>query len=237
MMGVLHTKPTLSDNFFGSFRKLEFDTTCNRSFVIPYHVLPYLKNLKELNVHSSDAVQVIFDSDETEVETKGIIFGLEKLTLKHLSNLKCVWKKKLKGIVSFSNLEEVNVDGCGSLVTLFPLSIAKNLKKLETFDIEECEKMEEIVGREDEMEHGTTITFEFPCLSYLILVNLPLLSCFYSGKHHLECPLLDKLYVGYCPKLKLFRPSFDDSHKDEVIEAPINRLQQPLFSIEKVMKH
>ncbi|XP_047155417.1 uncharacterized protein LOC124826602 [Vigna umbellata] len=236
MMGVQHTKPTVSHNFFGSFTKLEFGITCNRSFVIPSHILPYLKNLKELNVHSSDEVEIIFDTDEIEVETKGIIFGLEKLTLKHLSHLNCVWKENLEEIVSFSNLQEVEVDGCGSLVTLFPLSLAKNLGKLETLEIQECEKMVEIVGRPDETEHGTTILIEFPCLSYLVLEKMSLLSCFYPGKHHLECPLLDRLYVECCPKLKVFRSSFDDDSKKEVLEAPIN-LQQPLFSIEKVTKY
>ncbi|XP_052728349.1 uncharacterized protein LOC108328951 [Vigna angularis] len=234
MYGVHHRKPIVSHNFFGSFKKLEFDAACKRTILIPSHVLPYLKNLEELNVHNSDVVQVIFGSDEIEVETKEIIFGLEKLTLKHLSNLKCVWKENLEGIVSFSNLQEVEVDDCGSLVTLFPLSLAKNLGKLETLDIRKCEKMVEIVGREDEMEHGTTIMFEFPCFTYLVLEKMPLLSCFYPGKHHLECPLLDKLYVACCPKLKLFKSSFDDDSKKGVLEAPISLLQQLLFSIQKV---
>ncbi|XP_027925695.1 uncharacterized protein LOC114183052 isoform X2 [Vigna unguiculata] len=229
--GVQHKNPVISINFFGSFKKLEFDATCKRVIVIPSHILPYLRNLEELNVHSSDVVQVIFDTDETEVETRGIIFGLKKLTLKHLSNLKCVWKKNLEGIVSFSNLEEVNVDGCGSLVTLFPLSLAKNLGKLWSLELKRCEKMVEIVGRED---NGTTIMFEFPRLSFLYLKNMPLLSCFYPRKHYLECPLLGSLLVECCPKLKLFTSDSDDSHKDEVIEAPIKPLQQPLFSIEKV---
>ncbi|WVZ06545.1 hypothetical protein V8G54_019891, partial [Vigna mungo] len=234
MIRVQHAKPTASDNFFGSFRKLEFDITCNRSFVIPSHILPYLKNLEELMVHSSDVVQVIFDTDEIAVETKGIIFGLKKLILYDLPNLKCVWKENIEGIVSFSNLQRVDVEGCGSLVTLFPSSLAKSLGKLNTLDIQECEKMVEIVGKEDEMEDETTIMFEFHCLSYLNLETMPLLSCFYPGKHHLECPLLDQLYVECCPKLKLFISSFGDDSKKEVLEAPTNLLQQPLFSIEKV---
>ncbi|BAT83739.1 hypothetical protein VIGAN_04094400 [Vigna angularis var. angularis] len=231
MSEVHHRQPIVSDNFFGSFKKLDFDAACNRTILIPSHVLPYLKNLEELNVKESDAMHIIFDIDESDVKTKGVVFGLKKITLKNLSNLKHVWKKNSSKIVSFHNLQEVDVDGCGSLVTLFPLSLAKNLGKLKTLDIQKCEKMVEIVGREDDMEHGTTI--EFPCLWYLNLENMPLLSCFYTGKHHLECPLLDRLYVECCPNLKVFRSSFDDDSKKEVLEAPTNLLQQPLFSIEK----
>ncbi|XP_022635607.1 uncharacterized protein LOC106758566 [Vigna radiata var. radiata] len=234
MSGVHHTKPIVLDNFFGSFKKLEFDAACNRTILIPSHVLPYLKNLEELNVKNSDAIQIIFDIDESEVKTKGVVFGLKKLTLNKLSNLKHVWKENSTGIISFHNLPEVVVNGCGSLITLFPLSLAKNLGKLKKLELEECEKMVEIVGREDEIEHGTPIMLEFPCLSRLGLEKMPLLSCFYPGKHHLECPLLDELYVACCPKLKLFTSNFDDDSKKEVSEAPTNLLQQPLFSIEKV---
>ncbi|WVZ05358.1 hypothetical protein V8G54_018704 [Vigna mungo] len=233
---VRHGKFAFPDNFFGCLKKLKFDEACKRDTLIPSHVLPYLKNLEELNVEKCESAQLIFDTDESEIQTYGMVFRLKKLSLKHLSNLKCVWKENTEGIVRFSNLKSVDVDGCGSLVTLFPLSLAKNLGKLKILDIQECEKMVEIVGREDEMEHGTTIMFEFPSLSYLYLENMPLLSCFYRGKHDLECPLLDRLYVECCPELKVFSSSFDDDSKKEVLEAPTNLLQQPLFSIKKVSR-
>ncbi|XP_020218566.2 uncharacterized protein LOC109801841 [Cajanus cajan] len=134
MKGVRHGKPAFPDNFCGSLKILEFDAASKRDIVIPSHVLPYLKSLEELNVYNSDAAQVIFDIDKT----KGIVFRLKKLTLKDLSNLECVWKwnKAPQGIVNFPNLQEVDVRNCGSLVTLFPSSIAKNLVKLESLQID-----------------------------------------------------------------------------------------------------
>ncbi|ESW11926.1 hypothetical protein PHAVU_008G070800 [Phaseolus vulgaris] len=229
MAKVQHKKPVISENFFGSFNKLEFDAACNRHIIIPSHVLPYLNNLEELNVHSSGAVQVIFDIDESE---KGILCPLKKLILQNLPNVKCLWKENPRGFVSFPYLQEVVVSACGNLVTLFSSSSAKNLEKLEKLYIDECEKLIEIVGKEDGMEHGTTLMFEFPYLSSLTLSSMPVLSCFYPGKHHMECPLLDTLKVVFCPKLKLFTSNFDDGEKEGVIEAPISLLQQPLFSVE-----
>ncbi|XP_068484966.1 uncharacterized protein [Phaseolus vulgaris] len=99
--------------------------------------------------------------------------------------------------------------------------------------MERCEKLIEIVGKEDGMDHGTTFMFELPVLSFLYLENMPLLSCFYPRKHHLECPSLKVLFVICCPNLKLFTSDFDDSQKG-VIEASISLIQQPLFSVEKV---
>ncbi|KAL5166952.1 putative disease resistance protein [Glycine soja] len=234
--GFRHGKPAFPENFFGCLKKLEFDGESIRQIVIPSHVLPYLKSLEELYVHNSDAVQIIFDTVDSEAKTKGIVFRLKKLTLEDLSNLKCVWNKNLQGILSFSNLQDVVVQDCENLVTLFPLSLARNLGKLKTLHIGICDKLVEIVGKEDVTEHGTTEMFEFPCLWNLLLYKLSQLSCFYPGKHHLECPLLKCLDVFYCPKLKLFTSEIHNSPKQAVIEAPISQLQQqPLFSIEKIV--
>ncbi|KAG4403275.1 hypothetical protein AAZX31_01G066400 [Glycine max] len=224
MTGDQHSKPAFSDNLFRNLKKLEFDVAGKRDIVIPSHVLPYLKSLEELNVHSSDAVRVIFDIDDSDANTKkGIVFHLKNLTSKGLSNLECIWNKNPEGIVRFPNLEKVVVDGCGRLVTLFPSSLARNLGNLKALVIWICSSLVAIVGKGNAaMEHGTTEMFEFPCLSLLNLWNMPLLSCFYHGKHHLECPILETLYVVICPKLKLFT-------SEAVIEAPNRRIQQPLF--------
>ena len=74
--------------------------------------------------------QIIFDTVDSEAKTKGIVFRLKKLILEDLSNLKCVWNKTPQGILSFSNLQDVDVTECRSLATLFPLSLARNLGKL-----------------------------------------------------------------------------------------------------------
>nr|AEB06131.1 Rpp4 candidate R10 [Glycine max] len=234
--GVRRAKPAFLKNFFGSLKKLEFDGAIKREIVIPSHVLPYLKTLEELNVHSSDAAQVIFDIDDTDTNTKGMVLPLKKLILKDLSNLKCVWNKNPRGTLSFPHLQEVVVFKCRTLARLFPLSLARNLGKLKTLEIQICHKLVEIVGKEDVTEHGTTEMFEFPCLWKLLLYKLSLLSCFYPGKHHLECPVLESLEVSYCPKLKLFTSEFHNNHKEAVTEAPISRLQQqPLFSVDKIV--
>ncbi|XP_027351357.1 uncharacterized protein LOC113862472 [Abrus precatorius] len=236
---VRHGKPALPDNFFRNLKILEVNSLCeNREIVIPSHILPYLKSLEELNVDGCDEVQVIFEIDDSETKkTKGTVFHLKKLILDDLRHLKCVWNKNPQGIVSFPNLQEVVVKDCKRLTKLFPLSIARNLAKLKTLEVIKCKRLEEIVGKEDQMELETTEMFEFPCLSSLVLRKLPRLTCFYLGRHHLECPMLECLDVSYCCMLKLFMSEFN-SHQ-AVVEGPdrtLNRgLQQPLFLVEKVI--
>ncbi|KAK7394838.1 hypothetical protein VNO78_15379 [Psophocarpus tetragonolobus] len=130
--------------------------------------------------------------------------------------------------MNFPSLEEVFVDDCGSLTTLFPSSVAKNLGKLRTLELKCCAELVEIVEKDDDaMEHGTTEMFEFPFLSLLHLYKLPLLSCFYPGKNHLVCPVLERLHVARCPHLELFTSEFHDSN------IQVRSTSQPLFSIEK----
>ncbi|KOM37189.1 hypothetical protein LR48_Vigan03g057000 [Vigna angularis] len=218
---------------FGNIKKLEFDGKSKGDTVIPSNVLSHLKSLEELNVHNSDEVQVIFGMNDSHTETKETVFHLKKLILKDLSNLKCILNKNPQESVSFPNLHELFVDGCGSLVTLF----ARNLGKLKTHEKQRYDKLVEIAGKEDAIENGTTevLMFEFPCLSLLTLYNLTNLNCFCPEKHHLECPKLEIMHVAYCPKLKLFTSKIHDSHKEAIAEAPISCLQQPLFIVEKVV--
>jgi len=238
---IWHSKAGFQDNYFRSLKTLlVMDIT--KDHVIPSQVLPCLKNLEVLEVKSCKEVEVIFDVNDMETKKKGIVSRLKRLTLNSLPNLKCVWNKNSQGTISFPNLQEVSVFDCGKLAALFPSYLARNLLKLEELHIESCDKLVDIVGEDDAIEPETTEMFKFPCLNLLILFRLPLLSCFYPAKHHLLCPLLEILDVSYCPKLKLFTSEFHDSCKESVIEIEvsstitISRLQQPLFSVEKVTK-
>lgn len=242
MEEIWHSKAAFQDNYFHSLKTLVvMDIT--KDHVIPSHVLPCLKNLEELEVESCGAVEVIFDIDDIDTKKKGIVARLKKLTLTILPNLSRVWKKNPQGIVSFPNLQEVSVFDCGQLATLFPSSLAINLPKLQMLEIQWCGKLVEIVEKEDATELGTAKILKFPRLFLLLLYNLPQLTCFYPGKHHLECHMLDVLDVAYCPMLKLFTSKFHDSYKEAVTESQVsvptttNWRQQPLFSVEEVTKH
>jgi len=164
--------------------------------VIPSQLLPCLKNLEELEATGCKAVEVIFDVNDMNTKKEGIVSRLRKLTLESLPNLKSVWNKNPQATISFPNLAEVYAFDCGELAALFPSDLARNLPKLEELRIESCDKLVDIVGKDDAIEFETTEMFRFPSLFLLILFKLPLLSCFYPGKHHLLCPLLETLDVS-----------------------------------------
>ncbi|KAI4353825.1 hypothetical protein L6164_002750 [Bauhinia variegata] len=181
------------------FTNLEYLSVVNCEFlsiVIPCHLLFYLKNVKELIVRSCNSVQTVFDISEI----KSGEIHLERMTLENLPNLKNVWNlvENSQGIFSIPSLETVRITSCESLNFLFPASLAENLEKLQNLSIENCEEMEEIVGKDETAAEGEFHKFKFPCLTKLTLKGLFKLECFYPGKHNLECPKLESLVVVHC---------------------------------------
>lgn len=218
-----------------------------RDYVIPSHLLYYLKNMEELRVRNCTQVKVIFDINDKGMmsKTKEIAFHLRNLRLEKLPNLKSVWNKNPQGqqgqVVKFQDLREVDVTSCKSLRSLFRSYMAKNLRQLRSLKIATCDDLVEIVGTEEEEDdvQGGIVTqkFEFPCLTSLTLYYLPQLDCFYRGTHIMNCSSLQNLYVGFCDKLGMFTTKHTSSHqeaypKDEIGVSTYYR--EPLFLVEEV---
>ncbi|XP_022642065.1 uncharacterized protein LOC106773505 [Vigna radiata var. radiata] len=185
-------------SWFYSLKILKLEKCVIQPFAIPSNILPYLRSLKELQVQGCNNVEVIFEMNAEE--GTGSTFHLQKLTLQELPKLKDVWERNSKGTESFQNLKLVNVRNCENLQTVFPLTLAKCLKKLDELQIIDCEGLLEIVRKEED----TAAVFVFPCLTTLTLADLPELIYFYPESFTLECSALHKMIVWNCPALELF---------------------------------
>ncbi|XP_068477291.1 uncharacterized protein [Phaseolus vulgaris] len=186
------------NSWFYSLKILKLENCVIQPCAIPSNILPYLRSLEELQVRGCNNVKVIFEMNAEE--RTGTIFHLQKLTLQQLAQLKDVWERNGKGTQSFQNLKVVNVSKCENLQTVFPLTLAKNLKKLNELQIVFCDGLHEIVRKEEDTE----AVFVFPWLTALYLGHLPELIYFYPESFTLDCPVLNKLFMWGCPELKLF---------------------------------
>ncbi|KAB5529212.1 hypothetical protein DKX38_019293 [Salix brachista] len=141
-------------------------------------------------------------------------------------------------------LEELRLNNCGveEIVAeeerlgeapkfVFPKTssfILWGLRKLKSFypgrHTSEWPVLKEIVAEEERL--GEAPKFVFPKTSSFILWNLPKLKSFYPGRHTSEWPVLKKMDVYRCNEVPVF-----DLEQDQLGME----VQQPLFSIEKVI--
>ncbi|KAK7274598.1 hypothetical protein RIF29_15694 [Crotalaria pallida] len=204
---IWHVKPA-PDRSFSMLESLEV-VGCEFSEkpILPSHLLPLLSKLKELKVQKCESVEVIFDVKGTPTH-----LGLKKLVLEELPNLKQVWNEDPEGRISFPFLEEVLVERCKSITSLFPASIAKGTLKL--LSVKNCEGLLEIFAKDKEATTGKTQEL---MLESLTLRSLPNLKYFDHGTHIREWPKLTIMDVYDCQNLKLFEKDSQncpDSHRE-----------------------
>ena len=153
-----------------------------------------------------------------------------------MGSMKMIWPDQLildpQGIITFGKLNTVNIHSCSSLKSVFPTSVAKALMQLEELRITDCATVEEIIAKEEGIE--TTTLFVFPRLFSLYLESLPELKSFYPGKHTSEWPLLNRLTIYECDKLKIFGSNKESVEETNGLDHDVSVIQQCFFSSEKV---
>ncbi|KAL5825698.1 hypothetical protein ACOSQ3_021761 [Xanthoceras sorbifolium] len=206
------------------FPKLQFlKVKDDESSVLPLGILERFHNLKKLKLKSS-LYKEIFLYEEVKKHAQTLA-QIKSLYLGRLRKLKQMWKQDFKMDLILQKLEILEVEFCSSLIVLMPpsacfenlkilkvahckillslvaASTTKSLVQLEELSICNCQEMTEIIANEgDEME-GEIV---FSSLKNLKLWSLTNLTSFYSGSYTLNFPLLEKLTMAGCPKMKLF---------------------------------
>ncbi|KEH17599.1 disease resistance protein (CC-NBS-LRR class) family protein [Medicago truncatula] len=191
-----------------------------------------LMNLEKLDVKNCNSLEAVFDlkgefTEEIAVQNST---QLKKLKLSNLPKLKHVWKEDPHYTMRFQNLSVVSVADCKSLISLFPLSVARDMMQLQSLLVSNC-GIEEIVVKEegpDEM-----VKFVFPHLTSIELDNLTKLKAFFVGVHSLQCKSLKTIKLFKCPRIELFKAEplkLQESSKN--VEQNISTYQ-PLFVFEE----
>ena len=233
-MDMIWPNQLISD-FFGKLETLTVSSCTNLTNIVPPNMLRTLRNLKELKIEKCSSIEEVFDIQgiNNVKESRDIVAAeLISLTLRNLEKVKHVWSMDPQGIITFGKLRTINIEGCSSLKSVFPTSVAKALTQLENLEIKDCATVEEIVAKEEEIE--TTTLFEFPKLTTLKLQNLPELKSFYPGNHTLESPLLKDLHIKKCDKLKIFGSNKSSVEETNELAHHASLILRSLFFVEKV---
>ncbi|XP_061992069.1 disease resistance protein At4g27190-like [Rosa rugosa] len=110
--------------------------------------------------------------------------------------------------ISFNNLTTLQVSVCDGLKYLITYSMAKSLMQLTTLEVEECPRLVEIVGSNEDDDSRNEITFKR--LKHLKLSDLPRLQGFCSGNCIAKFPSLETSTMSNRLKLKIF-PAHDQT--------------------------
>ncbi|XVE91746.1 hypothetical protein REPUB_Repub01dG0037800 [Reevesia pubescens] len=101
----------------------------------------------------------------------------------------------------FPNLTEVCIKKCKKLKSLFPVSVACHLPKLDCIIVEEVLELEQVFGHEEEAADIKDEEIMLLHLRELFLTKLPNLTSFSPVGHHFKFPFLGFLTVTDCPKM------------------------------------
>ncbi|XP_024627766.1 uncharacterized protein [Medicago truncatula] len=233
--------PELKEMWYGqlqhnTFRSLKYLVVHKCDFLsdVLFHpnLLEVLMNLEELDVEECNSLEAVFDLKGEFV--KEIVVQnysqLKKLKLSNLPKLKHVWKEDPHYTMRFQNLSYVSVVECESLISLFPLSVGRDMMQLQSLRVSKCE-IQEIVAEEEGIDE--IVQFMFPHLTSITLDCLTQLKAFFVGVHSLQCKSLKTIILSGCPKIELFKAEtlrHQESFRND--EQNISTYQ-PLFVIEE----
>ena len=170
--------------------------------VFPSNMLERLQKLDELWLIKCSSLDEIFEHQASSSgKTQAITATqMRKLVLRDLPKLKHIWDVDSQGLLTCQNLISIEVEGCGSLKSIFPASVGRNLLQLEQLWIENCCMVEEIFAKEEQVDEAEP---RFPRLTFLRLGELPRLRSFYPRVHISEWPVLKKLHVWKCDRIEI----------------------------------
>ncbi|XP_065855156.1 uncharacterized protein [Euphorbia lathyris] len=98
---------------------------------------------------------------------------LKILHLSMLPNLKQIWHGKRPIFLQLDNLKEINISFCHKLTYVFPMSMAKGLKHLQSIEILECREMEGIFYKNKVDDKTDDNAIDWNCIRNLHLHSLP----------------------------------------------------------------
>ncbi|KAG6700869.1 hypothetical protein I3842_08G135000 [Carya illinoinensis] len=137
-------------------------------------------------------------------------------------------------VFNFQNLREIHVVRCGSLKSLFPISVINCLEQLQVVEIKDC-GVEEIVAVEGGGGEAVARMLEFPQVTNLNLISLKRLKWFYKGVHVTKWPMLKEMEIERCEEVEIFSSglvSFEETVEER--RSTEMSIKQPLFYVDEV---
>ncbi|GKV44766.1 hypothetical protein SLEP1_g51922 [Rubroshorea leprosula] len=162
--------------------------------------------LRRCSIDDCEGIECIVELDSSSSSLCcPVLDKLEDLDLHILPNLSVL--VRVEGVATpphiFSNLKYLRIRFCSAMRNLIPLGLLQALQNLECIIVRGCRQMEEIIASSDsDASSSNNITFTFPKLRVLTLVELYQLKSICSGKGVMVCDSIEVIQISKCPKLE-----------------------------------
>ncbi|KAI9076881.1 hypothetical protein K1719_041185 [Acacia pycnantha] len=252
---------TMRTDVFPKVSNLYVESFTDEGVTFPYSSLEKFPRLKGLYVEHC-SFEEIFPSQDQITDFMSRLY-LNGLYIAYMDKLKSIWKddSQLPPIhqnlnvlkvesccslvqlapssASFQNLEELYVSGCHQLIHLVTTSTAKSLVSLETLEINDCKRMEEIVM--NDTNEDVQVGIRFNRLYSIKLTDMPSLKMFSSQSRTFEFPIFEEIDISGCPEMKKFCPGvlktpklskvkIEDHDKEWKDEEDVNKIIEGISS-------
>nr|GMN71862.1 hypothetical protein TIFTF001_053464 [Ficus carica] len=144
--------------------------------------------------------------------------------------------------VVFSKLQELTIQGCKSLLSVWALATVERLQQLKNLSIGYCDLIEEVlVITKEAGDHEETESkkITFPKLESLELRYLPKLKrfglCQADDHYTVEFPSLLRIHITNCPELSTFIAKSIPSTSTTVEEVEERRMAEEIMFSQKVV--
>ena len=179
---------------------------------VPSNMIHLFQHLKILTVKECVSIIEIFEYEglcANNEEGRIMSFELQDMYLHSLPKLASIRKSYHNWIFGFEDLIRLEVVSCHSLKSVFPLSIAESLPKLQWLKVLDCQIMEEIATfttKDDKIsqEPNETKVIVFQNLEKLVLKDLPSLKRFCLGPCDLMLPVCWMITIKNCAMMEYF---------------------------------
>jgi hypothetical protein len=184
-------------------------------FVGPNKNAFVLKNLKKIVISRCEKLEIVFSTSVLRCLSQLSHLKIEECNeLKHIieddiGNEIMSNSVSLSSKTCFPMLITLTVVKCNKLKSVFPISMSKELPKLEAMFISEADELEEIFKSVADDDHKV----ETPNLTVVVFANLPNL-CHANG---IQFHTVENHFVQNCKQLSLtwLRSNIDDSYDFE----------------------
>ncbi|GER48193.1 disease resistance protein [Striga asiatica] len=182
--------------------------TCSDITHLPVFITSAASKLQRCRIQYCEGMEFVLVEEESST-----LPNLELLEIEGLSKLSGI----CRGILpegTLARLRVLHVRACNGLKALFPLELGLQLKNLVEIQLENCEKVSEIIAAGEEEQEGD-VRIVFPGLQILKLSFLPELK--HMSRGVMVCDSLSSLEVYRCPELTIL-PFFVDV-RNEVVDS------------------